>query len=452
MQGEGWENTREPMSRATNRIPPRPKTRPLSAKRLLLAAAGFASGIAAALVIRWPAEPGRIARPAEVEPVAPARGRTASFPPPRTYDNVIRMPRELLEDPEVRSALEASEAGRSGEALAGLQAAHEKFPGYPEPLLALATIHLSRGELQDAVAAARKATRVAPEDAVPFLVLGRALEARGDRDAAEKAYLRAEELAPSDPRPAYHLGRIAAIRKHTDVAIPRFRRALELDPSYAPAAYGLADQLRESGSHDEAAAVISEALARRPHDTDLRLKLADIHLMRGDWESAAREFRRAAEAGADDPMVPYFLSKALEQLGRDDEAIEALRAALRLDPQLHHAWYALYRLLEKTGDAAGAERALSGFQKARALQDSIVRFQGHLERHPRDLEALLELGKLLLERGVPGEALEVARKALALDPQDPRALALLSRAEAESKKLRAEKGRTRNPPGTVSPP
>lgn len=428
------------MNQARETTAPRPKAGPFSATRILLAAAGFAGGMAAAFAFRWPGGSGTGAARDGAELGASTQDAAApSFPPPRTYENVIRMPRELLEDPEVRSALEAFDAGRHPEAIAGLEAAHRKFPDHPEPLLALATIHLSRGELQDAVAASRKATRVAPESAVPYLVLGRALEARGDREGAEKAYLRAEELAPSDPRPAYHLGRIAAMRKHTDVAIPRFRRALELDPSYTPAAYYLADQLRESGEHDEAAAVIAAALARQPHDTDLRLKLADIHLMRGDWESAAREFRRAAEAGADDPMIPYLLSKALEGLGRDGEAIEALRAALRLDPRLHHAWYALYRLLEKTGDAAGAERALSEFQKARALQDSIVKYRGHLERHPRDLEALLQLGSLLLERGAPGEALETLRKAVALAPQDPRAAALLSRAEGESKKRRAER-------------
>jgi tetratricopeptide (TPR) repeat protein len=355
------------------------------------------------------------------------------------------MPPELLREQEVRLALEALEAGRLPEAIARFRAVHQKFPGYAEPLLTLGKMHLSRGELQDAVTAARKAARVAPESAIPLLLLGRALDARGDRDDAEKAYLRAEELAPTDPRPVFHLGRIAAARKQTEVAISRFRRSLEMDPAFAPATSSLVDQLRDSGSHDEAARIIAEALDRAPGDASLRLKLADIHLMQGNWEAAVREFRRSAETVVDDPMIHYFSSVALEQLGRNEEAIEALETALRQDPQLHHAWYSLARLLGKAGKAAQADAALREFEKARALQDSILKLRGHLDRHPRDLEALLALGEVLLDRGKPDEGLEILRRALALDPGNPRAQELLPRAEAESLKIRAGGKGTENP-------
>ena len=120
-----------------------------------------------------------------------------------------------------------------------------------------------------------------------------------------------QSLAPADPRPVFHLGRIADGRGQTEVAISRFQKALELDPAFTPAAQRLADQLRKSGKHDEAARIIAEALRTTPENTSLRLDLAHIRLMQGNWEAAAGDFRLCAEKVTDDPMIHYFLSSAL---------------------------------------------------------------------------------------------------------------------------------------------
>lgn len=405
----------------------------LSRGRLIAVAAGFASGIALAFAALGTREPRAEPDP---DPTLSVVDGTGSHP---AQDEALEVPVELAQDPEMGLAMEALHAGRPREALAHFKAIRERYPGYPEPLIGLSRIFLALGEIENAIAAAGKAAEIAPESSEALISLGKALEARGDRDGAEKVYLRAAEIAPFDPRPHFRLGQIAESRKHTEVAISRYRKALEANPAFAPAAHYLANQLRNSGNYDEAVRLLTAALARDPANTSLRLNLAQTCLKKGDFEGAAREFRKALEntSPADVPMVYYFLAKALERLGRDGEAMEALGSALQEDPHLHTAWYFLAQIHKRRGEDGEAEKALKEFEKARSLQDSIQKLKSHIDRHPRDLAALLELGKILLDRGKPEEALESLRKAIAIDPGNPQARQLLPRAEEGAKMRRS---------------
>lgn len=393
---------------------------------VILAIPAFLGGLGLAVAIfRNPPGAPRGDRPPSG--ASESREATPYRPTSSTY-RTSRLPAELANDSDLLLAEEALRAGRADEATERLEAAHRRYPEYPEPLLALASIYLKTNQIQKALVVSQRAVQVAPRDADCHLSLGEALEAQGERDRAERSYLEAANLARRDPRPFYRLARIAEARGHTEVAMTQYRRALEADPSYPPAAHYMASRLSDSGEFDEAVRLLNRAVRREPTNTSLRLNLAHIYLRKGDAASAAGEFRRALRDVPQMAEPHYFLGRALELLGQEREALDALQKALKLDPHLHMAWYALGQLERRRGNEEEAATAFRRFERARELKTRISQIRSHLGKHPRDVGALVDLGRALLARGKPAEAATSLTRALELAPGHPEAAKLLSEA------------------------
>ena len=103
-----------------------------------------------------------------------------------------------------------------------------------------------------------------------------------------------------------------------------------------------------------------------------------------------------------DRVEPYRLRiRAAEQSGRIDLAIAIANDMARRVPERDEGWRSLARLSKKSGDAAGAERAL--------LQGGEAAYSYRISR---------DLSKLLFDAGRNEEALAEAQKAYAARPDD----------------------------------
>ncbi len=131
------------------------------------------------------------------------------------------------------------------------------------------------------------------------------------------------------------------------------------------------------------ARLLAQAIAVRPDNAALRLKLADLHLDRYDFAGAAEALEAAL---ARDPALPGArerLARCLNMLGRHDEALAAL-----------------------------AEREGGAFQRALAFvgtgrtAEAEAELRAILAANPHDHSALRELGKLLRRGDRVGELLE----------------------------------------------
>ncbi|HEX6058143.1 MAG TPA: tetratricopeptide repeat protein [Gemmatimonadaceae bacterium] len=89
--------------------------------------------------------------------------------------------------------------------------------------------------------------------------------------------------------------------------------------------------------------------------------LGDLALAANDGAEALREYEAALAIGADDPLLRYRQGLALVRLGRRGEGAEAFRAAIAQEPNWAAPWLELGRVLERTGDEAGARAAYRGF-------------------------------------------------------------------------------------------
>jgi TolB-like protein/Flp pilus assembly protein TadD len=143
-------------------------------------------------------------------------------------------------------------------------------------------------------------------------------------------YLRARSLANSGPA-----GRQASV-------VP-FQQTIARDASFAPAYAGLASAyVARSGTgerrpHDEEMAAMQAAAEKAieldPLLAEAHAAMAMTYARLGQWQQAAQRFRRAIELDASSSTTRTdFATSLLLPLGRVDEAVREMRAAVRADP------------------------------------------------------------------------------------------------------------------------
>jgi tetratricopeptide (TPR) repeat protein len=176
-----------------------------------------------------------------------------------------------------------------------------------------------------------------PKSARLHVGLGSAQYARGQYEDALKSFCQAADLAPSDPRPYQFLGEMyGVVPDRSGEVTARMARFVKIQPRNALAHYYYAMSLWKG---DRAAAQPAnvqrvEALLKRAVALDPKLAKS------------------------------YFeLGVLLSDQERYSEAIQALRAAARLEPGLAQAHYRLAQAYQRTGQKALAAKELETFQR-----------------------------------------------------------------------------------------
>jgi tetratricopeptide (TPR) repeat protein len=113
--------------------------------------------------------------------------------------------------------------------------------------------------------------------------------------------------------------------------------------------------LGRQGKHDEAIAVLNEGLQRYDLFDEGHANLATALFMKQDLEGAAEHFAKAAEINPQQPPTLHInLGKTLYDLGRMDEAIEALRRGVLIYPGSADLHFSLGVLLAESKQTAEA--------------------------------------------------------------------------------------------------
>ena len=210
-------------------------------------------------------------------------------------------------------------------------------------------------------------------------------------------------------------------RRDVEFAIQLFSRAVELDPAYVLAHAGLADCWSYTYLY------VERTEAARQHADAASLRAVEL-----DPESAQAQASRGV---------------ALGLYRRDEEAVGAFEAAIRLDPNLFEAYYFYARHSFVRGELDQAlrlyERAmlvrpedyqspllvaqiyddLGRPQGARAARERGVRVaEEHLKLNPDDARAVYMAANGLVALGERERGREYAWRALAMQPDEPMVL------------------------------
>jgi TolB-like protein/class 3 adenylate cyclase/Flp pilus assembly protein TadD len=193
-------------------------------------------------------------------------------------------------------------------------------------------------------------------------------EDRRERFRSAEADLgKALRLRPETADAHVALGLLRLQTNRADQGIAECERGLAIDRNHphAHALIGVGKNL--TGRSEETEAHVLEALRISPHDRRAGMWLmiaGTAKLWVGHDEEAAERLRRAIEQDPNEPMRHFFLAAASALLGRMEEAREAVRVGLELNPGFTIAWDRASRPSDHPVFLASRERVYEGMRLA----------------------------------------------------------------------------------------
>ena len=297
-------------------------------------------------------------------------------------------------------ATELRVLNRLQDAEAALQALLADHPTFHAAERSLGLIARQRGDHNGALARFRAAAAINPNDAWTDHDIATSLRELGALDQAEEAYKKVLAGNPQFFHARHGLGILARRRGDHEGARDNFQEALAIDPAHLGARHELATALRELGRLDEAEAGWRDILVRDPAFLGAHQSLGLIARQRGDRQAALACFRAAAALKTDNPWLQHEVATELRELGRHDEAEQACRDLLTLDPSFFPAHRSLGVIARQRGDR---RKALDHFRYAAALK-------------PGDPWTLNDVAAELRELGMLDEAASVFQEILSFSP------------------------------------
>jgi TolB-like protein/Flp pilus assembly protein TadD len=196
-----------------------------------------------------------------------------------------------------------------------------------------------------------------------------------------------------------------------------FERAIEVDPGFALAYTGIADSCSflymywdGSKANLEAADQASrKALELGPEVAEAHASRGFAHTLRREYAEARRQFETAIRLNPKLYEAHYLFARACFQEGKVEEAVRHYQDASRVRPEDYQALLLMQSPLNSLGRHEEAKAVLR-----RGLQVA----EKHLELNPDDARALYLSAGALVQLDERERALEWARRARAIDPQD----------------------------------
>jgi tetratricopeptide (TPR) repeat protein len=236
--------------------------------------------------------------------------------------------------------------------------------------LVLARVQVRLGDLDAASAALRQVLAAHPDLVMAHYNLGHIAYRSRHYDEAEAHLKRALELRPDLPDAHYTLGMTYLALQRYPEAIASLERAVQADPKHVGARFNLANANARAGRMQEAArqqAVYAELSGRSKSqkEKDAQIKASSVtaiqFMLEKKYPEALAEYQALAARFPDHAPIYNAIGQLLIQLGRRDEAFEALTKATQLDPKLSDPHYLLSGLYRERGDPKAAERELTTF-------------------------------------------------------------------------------------------
>lgn len=268
------------------------------------------------------------------------------------------------------------------EALQACRQLVEDFPGNPDALLLLGTLHAMIGNMEEATELWQQCLKIAPRHGGAY----------------------------------YQMAKLAERQEEYDKAAELWRELIRINPSLPGIRYQLAVSLVDSGKMQEAINALKQELQISPkHAAESQSLLAKAYLQLRDYEKARESYRAAVTLRPNDSQSWYGLATALARLGKREEAQEAMeefqnpKVAGGGQPHTYEG-NAFSRLVLAHNRAAAMYRAHGHDAKAERHWRRASRVA------PRDADCRMQLTKLYLEDGKHDKALLTCKQLVEIDP------------------------------------
>ena len=227
-----------------------------------------------------------------------------------------------------------TELGRHEEAMASYEDAIEAKPKYHKPMVNLAMLCMSSGQIDRAADLMRRAEPLVEQDDPVFLSQRSSLRrVQGRHQEALNDAQRVTELAPHDAQAWAQLG-LTMMRdpRRTGEVIEACQKALSLEEGHTDASHTLAATLDQVGRSEEALPYAQQALSAQPGSLQHAQTLGCVLLHTGKPEEALPLLRRVVQQKSRDFEANYNMACALARTSTPEEAIEYVQAAITYVP------------------------------------------------------------------------------------------------------------------------
>ena len=272
------------------------------------------------------------------------------------------------------------------------------------------------GKLEEAIASYHQAIELNPNFYLSHHNLGETLAKLDRWEEAVTCYDRAIQLNPNSVWSYYNLGEALAKLCRWEDAIASYRRAIELSPDFYKFYSSLGAALCKQGRSEAAAALYcqaaeslvkqqrwdeadncySQAINLNPSVKDDYRNLAETMTKQRQLEVATATTSKAINLAPENAELHCQLGKILTKQNRRIEAIKSYKKALALNFDLEEAHINLVNLLIEQAEIDESKQK----QNTPSLEQ----------------EALFNLGNLLIQQGKLQEAIEIYKRAIALNP------------------------------------
>jgi cellulose synthase operon protein C len=344
----------------------------------------------------------------------------------RTADALLQRAVKLSpQDPSIRTALAVSQLakGNAGAAFADLQAIAKTDAGTTADL-ALISAHLRRNELPQALEAIAALEKKQPNRPFAAFMRARVLHLQNQVGPARESFQRALAIDPGYFPAVAALATLDYAENKPDQARQRFEDFSRLDPKNYLPRLALAEVRKRAGAppaeigeilvaavkaapaespprvalinhqlslrdFKAATETAREAIAALPNSPDVLDAVGRSHLASGDINQGIATFKRLANVAPNLALPHVRLADAYVALKDPRSAIESLRRALDLQPDLLTAQRGIITL------SMGAKRPQDAIDIARAVQKQRPQepvgyiFEGDVEVLRRDYAAAI---------------------------------------------------------------
>lgn len=333
----------------------------------------------------------------------------------QAFQNAIQLDdREPLAHLYLAVALQ--ETGRADEALAMCLRLTERFRSFPQGFYQLGFLSLRAGHLNEAEPAYRRLTELSPQEWRGWSGLGEVKLRQGDLPEAIRLLEKARQLAPAEPLPHHLLGQAYQRAGRAAEAEPELRlgvnaaqypmpdpwsRTAPLHMKLLPDQFQMADGYLSSGEPLKAVQLLEAALKFHPTNPAVINQLAVASNQAGQPERARALLLGLLDRETNNAKAVVTLSFTFQQMGSNALALAHAERAIALSSNTALPYIARANAL------VGMERddeALAALETAASID-------------PQNPDILTEMGDVrLLNLHQPAAAIEIYRRALALDP------------------------------------
>jgi tetratricopeptide (TPR) repeat protein len=332
----------------------------------------------------------------------------------------------------------------------------EKQPKAPEPQLLLAKCYLAQQDFTQAEAALLRTIELEPNSRTPYLLLARIYV---DSNKHEQALARLQQIVaknPKDQGALMQMGMIYDQIKNFSAARDTYEKILIINPRFSPAlnnlAYLYSEHFGQLEKAYEMARKSRDLLAYDPYTADT---LGWILYKRREYPWALSLLQESTAKLAAEPEVLFHLGMTHYMMGEEEPARISLQRALDLKksfPGREEAESRLAvlliditvadskiiadletRLAQRPGDPIILAQLAAYFERTGAVEKARNAYQRALKENPKNVRVTIKLARLYSERlHNSGKALELAKSARSLAPEDASISSTLGRLAYES--------------------